>query len=84
MRDDKLMYAGKVGTGWGRAIAADIRRRMDALVRKTSPLEERIRKPDTFWVEPRYVGEGMPRVGLLLAKRGVGVRLGGLFKPSLF
>ena len=27
---------------------------MDALVRKTSPLDERIRKPDTLWVEPRY------------------------------
>jgi bifunctional non-homologous end joining protein LigD len=54
MRDGKLMYAGKVGTGWGRAAAADIRRQMDALVRKTSPLDERIRKPDTIWVEPRY------------------------------
>ena len=54
MRDGKLMYAGKVGTGWGRAAAADIRRQMDALVRKTSPLDERIRKPDTLWVEPRY------------------------------
>jgi bifunctional non-homologous end joining protein LigD len=54
MRNGKLMYAGKVGTGWGRAAAADIRRQMDALVRKTSPLDERIRKPDTLWVEPRY------------------------------
>ena len=54
MRNGKLMYAGKVGTGWDRAAAADIRRQMDALVRKTSPLDERIRKPDTLWVEPRY------------------------------
>jgi hypothetical protein len=27
---------------------------MDALVRKTSPLDERVRKPDSLWVEPRY------------------------------
>jgi bifunctional non-homologous end joining protein LigD len=27
---------------------------MGALVRKTSPLDERIRKPDTLWVEPHY------------------------------
>ncbi len=53
----KLMYAGKVGTGWSRQDAADIRRKMDALVRKRSPLDEPIRKPDTRWVEPRYEAE---------------------------
>jgi bifunctional non-homologous end joining protein LigD len=54
MREGKLMYAGKVGTGWSRQAAADIRRKMDAQVRKSSPLDEPIRKLDTRWVEPRY------------------------------
>jgi bifunctional non-homologous end joining protein LigD len=54
MRGGKLMYAGKVGTGWGRETAADIRAKLDRLIRPKSPLDERIRKPDTRWVEPRF------------------------------
>ena len=61
MRDGKLMYAGKVGTGWGRAMVADIRRRMDALVRKTSPLDERSYK-ETRYASGRTALRGGCRV----------------------
>jgi ATP-dependent DNA ligase len=44
MRGGKLMYAGKVGTGWGRDKAADMRAKLDRLIRPKSPLDERIRK----------------------------------------
>ena len=36
--DGKLVYAGRVGTGMPVKVLADLRRRLDPLVRKTSPL----------------------------------------------
>ena len=37
--DGKLIYAGRVGTGMPVKVLADLRRRLDPLARKTSPLE---------------------------------------------
>ena len=54
LRDGKLMYVGKVGTGWGRELSAEMRRTLQPLARPTPPLAERIRKAGTVWVEPRY------------------------------
>ena len=36
--DGKLIYAGRVGTGMPVKVLADLRRRLDPLARKTSPL----------------------------------------------
>src|SRR6202042_1996824 len=36
--DGKLVYAGRVGTGMSVKVLADLRRRLDPVARKTSPL----------------------------------------------
>ena len=41
--DGKLIYAGRVGTGMPVKVLADLRRRLDPLARKTSPLSARRR-----------------------------------------
>jgi DNA ligase D-like protein (predicted ligase) len=65
--DGKLIYAGRVGTGMPVKVLADLRRRLDPLARKTSPLS--VRPPRTMrfgsplllsrvhWVEPKLVAE---------------------------
>jgi bifunctional non-homologous end joining protein LigD len=54
MREGKLMYAGKVGTGWSRKVAADIRRTLNPLVRPAHLLDQMPTKKDTVWIEPRF------------------------------
>jgi len=56
---ERLRYAGKVGTGFGHAAAADLRRRLEALERTTSPFGEPV-KPlprDVHWATPRLLAE---------------------------
>jgi bifunctional non-homologous end joining protein LigD len=59
-RDGKLMQAGRVGTGFSRAVARDLRARLDPLARKTPPFAD---KPDAAarrgvtWVKPDLVVE---------------------------
>ena len=65
--DGKLIYAGRVGTGMPMKVLADLRRRLDPLTRKTSPLS--VRPPRStrlgsplvlsrvHWVEPKLVAE---------------------------
>jgi ATP-dependent DNA ligase len=65
--DGKLTYAGRVGTGMPVKVLADLRRRLDPLARKTSPMS--IPPPRTtrfgsplvlsrvHWVEPKLVCE---------------------------
>lgn len=56
----RLVYTGRVGTGFNEATLKDIGDRLKALVRKTSPLD---RAPSAeerrgaHWVEPRLVAE---------------------------
>jgi bifunctional non-homologous end joining protein LigD len=52
-----LVYVGRVGTGWSRQIAREIRRALDPLARSTSPLSKPLKKADTTWVEPRFDAE---------------------------
>lgn len=57
---DGLRYAGQVGTGFTREILADLRRRLDALARKTSPFATPVPTADARdaqWVSPKLVGE---------------------------
>ena len=58
--DERLVFAGKVGTGFTRHAALDLRRRLDAIERKTCPFTP----PPAgalgrraHWVKPALVGE---------------------------
>jgi bifunctional non-homologous end joining protein LigD len=51
-----LVYVGKVGTGFTRASAQSLRKRLDLIQRTTSPVP-RLRKPETIWVEPKVDAE---------------------------
>jgi bifunctional non-homologous end joining protein LigD len=56
---DRLRYAGKVGTGFGHAAAADLRRRLEGLARASSPFAEPV-KPlprDVHWAAPKLLAE---------------------------
>ena len=65
--DGKLTYAGRVGTGMPVRVLADLRRRLDPLARKTSPLSIPPPRSTRFgsplvlsrvhWVEPKLVAE---------------------------
>jgi DNA ligase D-like protein (predicted ligase) len=65
--DGKLIYAGRVGTGMPDKVLADLRRRLDPLSRKTSPLSVLPPRKTRFgsplvlsrvhWVEPKLVAE---------------------------
>src|SRR3954454_14275896 len=50
--DGKLLYAGKVRTGYTERTARELRERLDPLIRKTSPLDAAVKKPKATWVEP--------------------------------
>jgi bifunctional non-homologous end joining protein LigD len=57
----KLVFAGKVGTGWGNAQALELRRTLEPLLREKNPFD--VSGPDrplqrrAHWVHPRLVGE---------------------------
>ena len=65
--DDKLIYAGRVGTGMPDRVLADLRRRLEPLARTTSPLTAPPPRKTRFgsplvlsrvhWVEPQLVAE---------------------------
>ena len=65
--DGKLIYAGRVGTGMPAKVLADLRKRLEPLARKNSPLsalpprKTRFGSPlvlsQVHWVEPRLVAE---------------------------
>lgn len=48
----KLLYAGKVRTGYTETTAPELRERLDPLIRKSSPLDVAVKKPKATWVEP--------------------------------
>jgi bifunctional non-homologous end joining protein LigD len=54
---DRLLYAGKVGTGFTDKTLTDLGRRLKKLVRKTSPFANPPRDRNAAWVEPELVAE---------------------------
>jgi bifunctional non-homologous end joining protein LigD len=50
---ERLVYVGKVGTGFTQKTAQSVRERLEPLVRKTPALAKPLRKKDTVWVEPK-------------------------------
>ena len=56
----ELHYAGRVGTGFGDAQLVDLRRRLDAIGRRTPPLKSLpgdVPRKGVHWTEPRLVAE---------------------------
>jgi bifunctional non-homologous end joining protein LigD len=58
--DGKLVYAGKVGTGFNTASLRDIKQRLDALARTTNPIDVAPSNGElrgAHWVAPKLVAE---------------------------
>lgn len=55
--DDRLCYAGKVGTGFSDRLLEDLRTRMNELERKTSPFDDDVTERNAHWITPELVGE---------------------------
>ncbi|TYL86644.1 DNA ligase [Bradyrhizobium rifense] len=55
-KGDDLIYAGKVDHGFDKTSAAELRRRLEPLVRKTQPYAKRIAHKG-IWVEPKLLAE---------------------------
>jgi bifunctional non-homologous end joining protein LigD len=53
----KLLYAGKVRTGYTESTARELRERLDPLIRNSSPLDVPVKKPKATWVEPIVAAE---------------------------
>ena len=57
----RLIYAGRIGTGYTRAVAADLWKRLHPLEREKPPFDqiprEEARRRDIKWVEPKMVIE---------------------------
>lgn len=53
----QLRYAGKVGTGYDMQTLTDLRSRLDALERASSPFATRVRERGAHWVEPELVAQ---------------------------
>jgi bifunctional non-homologous end joining protein LigD len=56
-RPRKLVYAGKVGTGFDDELLSTLSRRFSSLKTKEPPLENPPREKDVTWLRPRLVGE---------------------------
>ena len=54
---DRLLYAGKVGTGFSDKLLSDLNKRLKKLVRKTPPFVNPPRERNATWVEPELVAE---------------------------
>jgi ATP-dependent DNA ligase len=52
-----LVYMGKVGSGWSRTVANQIRKQLDSVVSPKSKLTTPIRKPKATWVEPKFFAD---------------------------
>jgi bifunctional non-homologous end joining protein LigD len=74
----KLLYAGKVRSGYTEKAAREVRERLDPVIRKSSPLDVAVKKPKATWVEPVVDAEvefsGITDDGLLRAAVFKGLR----------
>jgi bifunctional non-homologous end joining protein LigD len=55
--DGGLRYAGKVGTGFTRAVLRDLHGKLSAVQRDTSPFADEVRERGATWVEPQLVAQ---------------------------
>ena len=54
--DGRLLYAGKVRSGFNYAEACAIRERLDPLIIRNTPLDEPANKPKATWVKTKGAG----------------------------
>jgi bifunctional non-homologous end joining protein LigD len=54
---DRLVYAGKVRSGYTDPLAEELRERLDPLIVRRSPLTEPVAKPKATWVRPELLAE---------------------------
>jgi bifunctional non-homologous end joining protein LigD len=55
-KGDELVYAGKVDHGFDKVSAADLKKRLTPLVRKTQAFAKRVAHKG-IWVEPKLLAE---------------------------
>lgn len=71
MRDGKLVYMGRVGTGFSGDMGSMVMKKLEPLRRKTSPFvgAQPARRSDAIWAEPKLVAEiaygGLTEEGIL-------------------
>jgi bifunctional non-homologous end joining protein LigD len=49
---ERVLYAGKAGTGYTDKVARELREKLDPLIVRTSPLAVPVKKPKATWVKP--------------------------------
>lgn len=54
---EKLVYMGKVGTGWDRTASSKMRKALETVVSPKSKLSKQLKKPKATWVEPVFTAE---------------------------
>jgi DNA ligase D-like protein (predicted ligase) len=55
--EDRLVYAGKVGTGYDNETLQHLCRRLQSVERKTSPFSGDISGDEVHWVSPKFVAQ---------------------------
>src|SRR5215212_3582435 len=71
---ERLLYAGKVRSGYTEATAREVRERLDPLIVRSSPLSHPIKKPKATWVKPEVLAE---------VEFG-GINEGGILREAVF
>lgn len=71
---ERLVYAGKVRSGYTESLAREVRERLDPLIVRKSPLSHPIRKPKATWVRPEVLAE---------VEYG-GINEGGILREAVF
>ena len=56
-QDGKLIYGGKVGSGFDEATLKDLEKKLKRLDRKTSPFDQEPKLKDSHWVTPSLVAQ---------------------------
>ena len=56
-KDGKLIYAGKVGTGFSDETLMKLMEKFNPLKRKTSPFAEEVKEKEVHWLEPKLVAQ---------------------------
>lgn len=56
-KGDKLIYGGKVGSGFDETTLKDLEKKLKRLERKTSPFEQEPKLKDSHWVTPTLVAQ---------------------------
>ena len=76
--EDKLLYAGKVGTGYNEETLRNLRGKLEEIERDGSPFKENIAEKNIHWVKPMMVAEigftEWTRQGKLRHPRFLGLR----------